>query len=289
MKNCFMLSTEDELKANRIKAKGTGIKVVSSLPSQKNVVFMNRVPEGLQQNTLEEYLEEGFTLLKDNGFNCFGFSNDFDGYYTKSIGSIFDSVIGYADYSKKDGDFGGMIRFNENLKGSAVIDRPYKPYNTHDHLLAYLENWSFPVNHDRKNISGDDPDGCMSITLGGVNTRHKGTKRGELSLSQMSKKYPLLHKLATLYVNQVVPRSHTYTSITLNKNIVCLPHRDKNNTSSSYAFAIGDYEGGELVVDGEKHNIKYNPIIFNGGRQEHYSLPTTKGNRYSFIVYDLSK
>jgi len=281
-----MLSPEEELKATRIKAKGTGVKVVSSLPSQKNVVFLKSVPEGLQQNTLEEYLEEGFALLKENSFNCFGFSNDFDGYYTKSRGPIFDSVIGYADYSKKDTDFGGMIRFNENIKG-AVLDLPYKPYNTHDHLLAYLENWSFPVNHSRKNISGDDPNGCLSITLGGINTRN--AKRGDLSLSQVSKKYPLLYKLATLYVNQIVPKSHNYTSITLNKNIVCLPHRDKNNTSSSYAFAIGDYEGGELVVEGQKHNIRYNPIIFNGGTQEHYSLPTTKGNRYSFIVYDLSK
>ena len=75
-----------------------------------------------------------------------------------------------------------------------------------------------------------------------------------------------------------------YTSVIVNKNKQMNPHRDGKNAGESLIFAVGDYTGGELVIEGKKYDIKNNPMRFDGRRQTHWVAPF-KGTRYSVVYF----
>ena len=47
---------------------------------------------------------------------------------------------------------------------------------------------------------------------------------------------------------------------------------------------LGNYSGGELVVESETHDIRYKPLEFNGWTQRHYTKPFV-GERYSLVFF----
>ena len=79
-------------------------------------------------------------------------------------------------------------------------------------------------------------------------------------------------------------RSVKYTSITLNKNFKCLPHKDKGNKKESLIVGLGDYIGGELFIEGIPFDIKYNPLLFNGVDLEHW-VNDFEGDRWTIVYY----
>jgi hypothetical protein len=107
---------------------------------------------------------------------------------------------------------------------------------------------------------------------------------GILTLSNDSKKYPhileALDKIGT-ELNCV------YNAIQVNRNCQCPPHFDKKNVGDSMLISFGDYENGEIVIDGVKYNAYHRPTIFNGSQLEHYNEPHT-GDKFS-IIYFLMK
>lgn len=76
---------------------------------------------------------------------------------------------------------------------------------------------------------------------------------------------------------------HEFDCVMINKNFKCPPHKDKNNVGNSIIIGFGDYEGGDLVVDGEPHCIYWSPLLFNGSEKEHYVNDFT-GDRYSIVL-----
>jgi hypothetical protein len=76
-----------------------------------------------------------------------------------------------------------------------------------------------------------------------------------------------------------------FTTVQLNHNLQCPPHKDGNNVGDSLLISFGEYTGGEIVINGETHNAYHNPIIFNGYELEHYNLPH-EGNKYSLIFFN---
>ncbi len=79
------------------------------------------------------------------------------------------------------------------------------------------------------------------------------------------------------------------TELQLNKNVTCLPHRDKGNTTQSrIAFFDGDtpFEGGALVFeDGTRYEAKgvfHGP--FDGARVLHWNEPHT-GDKLACVAY----
>ena len=76
------------------------------------------------------------------------------------------------------------------------------------------------------------------------------------------------------------------TQITVNKNVECKPHMDKNNAEYSYICFLGDYSGGALVFEtgeifdtpGQWHRIDANKL-------RHWNEPNTSGTKYSVIIY----
>lgn len=77
-----------------------------------------------------------------------------------------------------------------------------------------------------------------------------------------------------------------FNSIHINKNVVCPPHKDGNNSSKSMLFSIGDYEGCNLVVSEIEYDTRYRPIIFDGRDHIHYNTPLISGTKYSLIFYN---
>jgi hypothetical protein len=85
----------------------------------------------------------------------------------------------------------------------------------------------------------------------------------------------------------LLPHRIPSSTIAINRHAQFLPHRDTGvgaGQSRSLIVALGDYTGGELVVDGEMRNIRYQPVEFDGWQSIHYTLPFY-GERYSLVWF----
>ena len=66
------------------------------------------------------------------------------------------------------------------------------------------------------------------------------------------------------------PDREPSSTIAINRNAAFRPHTDKGTgagQSTSLIVGLGDYTGGELMVEGEKKDIRYNAVEFNGWKQ----------------------
>ena len=75
--------------------------------------------------------------------------------------------------------------------------------------------------------------------------------------------------------------------VTLNTNVVCKPHVDRNKGISAICF-LGSFKGGALLVQ-EPEEIKryeepYKWHYFNG-RHLHWNEEITEGTKYSVVCY----
>ena len=121
----------------------------------------------------------------------------------------------------------------------------------------------------------------QSVTLGIVNqpfNKYKG-------LSKFTERHPELYS-ALCKLHDAIDPDHKFCSITVNKNVLCKPHKDRRNDGVTMIVGIGDYIGGELVIDDLRVDIKYKPYYFNGSLHTHYNLPWT-GDRWSIMYYGL--
>ncbi len=208
----------------------------------------------------------------------------------KLMEDTIDELIGkYPDYCKRKvskGKYPEMTLIN-------------KVYKTEYHLWKQLDLITWSKNTDRPNVSGLDEEKtkgsiknkigfpCYSYTFGYI--RPRGSVLGTRELTRISKKYPLIYELVKKYAEEVMP-DFKFTTITINRDIVCLPHTDKYNQSDSMIVAFGDYtEGGNLYIringKDKKFCIKNSPLIFNG-RNLHWN-DEANGRRYSLVFFNL--
>ncbi len=85
----------------------------------------------------------------------------------------------------------------------------------------------------------------------------------------------------------LLPDREPSSTIAINRNAQFRPHTDKGagaGQSTSLIVAMGNFVGGELMVEGERKDIRYNAIEFNGWKQRHWTLPF-KGERYSLVWF----
>ena len=116
--------------------------------------------------------------------------------------------------------------------------------------------------------------------LGYVRQRFSGI----IDLSRFTKNHPELCKLIFDYGKKICP--FQFNSVELIKNLVCPPHKDKSNIGDSCIISFGNYEGCELVIEGNITSAKYKPILFNGYEKEHWNTPLISGTKYSLIFYN---
>jgi len=147
-------------------------------------------------------------------------------------------------------------------------------------VLQELENIKFPVNRSRNNISSTP---TQSFCLGHVNYRgQKSVGYKTRGPSKHNDRFPALYKLLQDFIKEH-NKDFEYTTIQVNKNILCLPHVDKNNVGPSYAIALGDFDGGKLAIQGKQYDIKNRWKMFDG-RLGHWTNPF-EGTRYSLIYF----
>jgi tRNA U38,U39,U40 pseudouridine synthase TruA len=73
----------------------------------------------------------------------------------------------------------------------------------------------------------------------------------------------------------------------VNCNAQFTPHVDSGRGSGqslSMIVGLGDYSGGELAVEGEIHDIRYDPLEFDGWGLRHWTLPFA-GERFSLVWF----
>jgi len=74
----------------------------------------------------------------------------------------------------------------------------------------------------------------------------------------------------------------------VNRNARFMPHVDAGSggvgQGRSLIVGLGDYAGGEIVVEGEAHDIRYRPLEFYGWTQRHWTRPFV-GERFSLVYF----
>lgn len=121
----------------------------------------------------------------------------------------------------------------------------------------------------------------VGFCLGKVTALDRGVVPSRFNL-----KYPELYAAARRLIKAHSP-GFRYTSIQVNKNMQCKPHRDKGNKGPSYGVGLGKYTGGKLVVDGVAHDL-HNRLVKFDGRLLHHVTPFT-GERYTLIYFQMKR
>jgi FkbM family methyltransferase len=148
-------------------------------------------------------------------------------------------------------------------------------------LLEKLRAIKFPKNI-RKNISPIE----YEYMLFGETWHLRGRK-----VCKKNEEYAEVYKLLKEIIKEYDDKFE-YTSIIINKNKKSMIHKDKNNIFKSYIFAVGNYKGGELMIENwktgkiTKNNIKNKILKFDGCKNNHWVNDFT-GERYSIVYYSL--
>jgi len=111
----------------------------------------------------------------------------------------------------------------------------------------------------------------------------RGRWNGIVGLSADSMKYPDLLDEVVRIGDKYCP--FNFTSIHLNHNVICPPHKDSKNAGASMIVSFGEYEGCKLVVEGNVCDTYLRPVLFNGSKMEHYNTNDLIGNKYSLVYY----
>ena len=99
--------------------------------------------------------------------------------------------------------------------------------------------------------------------------------------------FPELMKAAFELEIALCPNREPSSTIAVNRNAQFRPHTDVGagaGQSTSLIVGLGLYAGGELVVEGEKRDIRYKAVEFNGWKQRHWTMPF-RGERFSLVWF----
>lgn len=173
--------------------------------------------------------------------------------------------------------------------------------NSYLELEEYLTNSikKFPRTRRRSNASGTElykhELGCKrrkgylveSLTLGKTKFFLKSDYDrigGDYNKRPINIKYKKLRKYLDSVANNEFPEFR-YNAITCNHNFKTIPHYDGSNTSDSIIYGVGNYKGGELVVENNEYDIKYKWMRFNGKKNKHWTKEFS-GDRWTFVYYN---
>lgn len=152
-------------------------------------------------------------------------------------------------------------------------------------LWDELKQTNLRVNHSRKN-SGSG----RTQVFGLINRRYRGP-----GPAANNSKYPILYEKLCRFWNILGEKMKAhgfemnYDGIQLNHNYESLKHVDKNNVGESVIVSFGDYEGGELIVEGTTYDTRLQPVLFNGSKHYHWNNPMLRGDKYSLVFFKNNK
>ena len=168
-----------------------------------------------------------------------------------------------------------------------------------EELTKLLIEYKFPKCSTRKNVLKNGDTHYQGFPLGYIRIiPHLANLWGwSVQLSNHTKNY---NKTGQIY-EKILEVAHenipdfNFSTIQLNKNYKIAKHKDKRNVGPSYICAIGDYEGGELLIyfDGKDNpptpvDIKNKFYTFDGTKYYHETADFT-GNRISLVFFNCIK
>jgi hypothetical protein len=143
-------------------------------------------------------------------------------------------------------------------------------------IMEYLMSHRLNTNKYRVKV-GEGQSQCFGIV----------SKRSQApDLSRQSWLHPKLHHLLMQFAEIYVKPYVSFTSIQVNVNYPCKPHKDISNVGDSYIVAFGDYRGGQLCIEDANYNIDRRGLLFNGSEHLHWTREWT-GNRISLVFHTL--
>ncbi len=128
--------------------------------------------------------------------------------------------------------------------------------------------------------SGDGASGSFSIG-------YFPTEGGHSQMPASNKAFPRLVKAAFALERALLPDRPPSSTIAVNSRAQFRPHVDSGagtGQSLSLIAGLGDYVGGEIVVENVISDIRYRAIEFNGWKQRHWTQPFV-GERYSLVWF----
>ena len=90
-------------------------------------------------------------------------------------------------------------------------------------------------------------------------------------------------RLATAIVRQLFGSGFVFSSIQINANTVSEKHTDENYVNDSVLIVVGNFVGGEFVLDGMEFDLRAKALRFDGSRV--HSSKTFSGERFSFVFF----
>lgn len=126
---------------------------------------------------------------------------------------------------------------------------------------------------------------CESMNLGLC--KKMFSKNQDLKLSKSCELYPELYEELKTAIKIIDPEFDS-DSIVINHNLKCKRHKDGRNVGDSVIVSLGDFTGGELMVEDKIHNINRRPLKFNGSQLFHETLDFV-GDRWSLVWYRKGK
>lgn len=239
------------------------------------------------ERTIKYFLEDGIVLR----FNKVGFKTKF--YGNGGIGSFEERLepsridcellfINYPEFGKIKIRKNGMSEFVLNKIPSYKKHIPtyLEKLNEDDiqEIYEQMQKINIPLMSTKMGRARQFGN-HRSITLG--YTKARISKK--IDISYYSKKFPKLYELLLELGKKI---GFSFTSIHINHNVVCPPHKDKNNTEYSCIVSIGNYTGGKLIINDIEYDTYLHPLVFDGKNNTHYNTPL-EGNKYSFVFFNI--
>lgn len=79
-------------------------------------------------------------------------------------------------------------------------------------------------------------------------------------------------------------------AVTVNKQVVCAPHRDKGNVGDIALMFLGDFEGGALLTEnGDRYERRRVWHRYDGAKVLHWNEAITGGLKYAVVAHNNAK
>ena len=145
-----------------------------------------------------------------------------------------------------------------------------------DPIQLYLEAHNLGVNKYRVKV-GKGVSQCLGIV---------SKRSAPPDLSRQSWLHPRLHFMLMAFGEKYVRQHIDWTSIQVNCNYVCAPHKDTGNTGESYIVAFGNFLGGQICIEDADYDIEKRGLLFDGSKHLHWTKQWS-GIRYSIVFHTL--